>query len=298
MAALGGAAAAGSTASVVVVVVDLVPARLAMTVPTYLLAADLSQRIARDAGLEAYWPDGTRRTWTLRARGRILEDGERLADLGVGDSEMVWLLPEPPAGSPALERAYVDRPDTRAGPLELGARAGALVLLGGAWAAGATALPSWWTGLWPALGVGVLASRLSARAWGGRAMALRVPITAGLLGTGLALVASAAPLVGSAAPVAERIQVGGGAFLGVLTGILVGWLASLGAVDPLPVREATSAEGPARSVACGVCGGPVDAAVLATCPHAGDCARAFHAGCMRARQAVARGAGCAVCGRA
>ena len=41
-------------------VVDMQPFTLDLQVPTYLPARDLTQRIARDAGLNAYWTDGRR----------------------------------------------------------------------------------------------------------------------------------------------------------------------------------------------------------------------------------------------
>ena len=49
------------TVPVRVQVIDLETNALDMVVPTYLPASDLTQRVARDAGLGAYWEDGTRR---------------------------------------------------------------------------------------------------------------------------------------------------------------------------------------------------------------------------------------------
>src|SRR5688572_11896464 len=85
-------------------VIDLEPFALDMVVPTYLPARDLTQRVARDAGLGAYWPDGTRRMFYLRARGRLLAEDERLQDLGVVAYELLHLLPQPPEGSGLEER--------------------------------------------------------------------------------------------------------------------------------------------------------------------------------------------------
>lgn len=287
--------ASGSTATVVVVVIDLTPARLPMTVPTYLPAADLTQRIARDAGLDAFWPDGSRRTWTLRARGRILEDEERLGQLGVGDGELVWLLPEPPAGSPALERARPSAVEARGGAVELAVRALGLCAVAAAWAVGAASAPSLWSGALPAAGVGVLCSRLAARAWGGRATAWRVPVGAAVVGIALTGAVVFVSSVASAAPWSVRLLVFGGAGPGLTFGLAVGWLASLGPVDPLPMRATDPAAGPVVEPDCGVCGGPVAEGVRAGC--ARGCGLQFHAGCLRARQAVARGDACAVCGR-
>src|SRR5689334_10487542 len=83
------------TVPVRVQVIDLEPFALDMVVPTYLPAKDLTQRVARDAGLGAYWPDGTRRLFYLRARGRLLGEEEKLQDLGVIPYELLHLLPEP-----------------------------------------------------------------------------------------------------------------------------------------------------------------------------------------------------------
>src|SRR6478735_8832344 len=77
---------------------------LDLQVPTYLPARDLTQRVARDAGLDAFWPDGKRRLYWLRARGRLMSDEEKLQDLGVVNGELVYLLPEPPAGSGVFEQ--------------------------------------------------------------------------------------------------------------------------------------------------------------------------------------------------
>ena len=92
------------TVTVRVQVVDMKPFLLDLTVPTYLPARDLTQRIARDAGLDAYWQDGRRRLYWLRARGRLMNESETLSDLGVINSELVYLLPEPPAGTGVGER--------------------------------------------------------------------------------------------------------------------------------------------------------------------------------------------------
>ena len=71
------------TVSVRVQVVDMQPFLLDLQVPNYLPARDLTQRIARDAGLDAYWDDGRRRLYWIWARGRLIHEDETLADLGV-----------------------------------------------------------------------------------------------------------------------------------------------------------------------------------------------------------------------
>ena len=92
------------TVPVHVQVIDMKPFSLDLVVPTYLPARDLTQRVARDAGLGAYWPDGTRREYWLRARGRLLQAEEKLQDLGVVPYELLHLLPQPPPGSGLEER--------------------------------------------------------------------------------------------------------------------------------------------------------------------------------------------------
>ena len=92
------------TVTLRVQVVDLQPFTLDLQVPNYLPARDLTQRIARDAGLKAYWQDGRRRLYWLRARGRLVQDHEVLSDLSVVNGELVYLLPEPPADSGVAER--------------------------------------------------------------------------------------------------------------------------------------------------------------------------------------------------
>ena len=53
--------AGAQAVSLQVQVIDLEPMTLELMVPTYLPAKDLTQRVARDAGLPVFWPDGRRR---------------------------------------------------------------------------------------------------------------------------------------------------------------------------------------------------------------------------------------------
>ncbi|MFN7146724.1 MAG: EsaB/YukD family protein, partial [Myxococcota bacterium] len=105
-------------------VIDMKSFTLDLQVPTYLPARDLTQRVARDAGLDSHWDDGRRRLYWLRARGRLMGDDEKLSDLGVVNGELVYLLLEPPAGSGVVEQGP-DYPETHGY-----AGAGTLVLLG------------------------------------------------------------------------------------------------------------------------------------------------------------------------
>ena len=100
------------TVQVRVQVIDMRSFTLDLVLPTYLPARDLTQRVARDAGLDAFWPDGKRRLYWLRARGRLMTEEERLSDMGVVPGELIHLLPEPPAGSPVMEQTP-DYPETR-----------------------------------------------------------------------------------------------------------------------------------------------------------------------------------------
>ena len=93
-------------------VIDVESRSLDVVIPSWMPAGDLTQRLARDASLDAYWDDGTRRRYWLRARGRILQDNEKLDDIGVVPFELIHLLPEPPKGSQVIER-LPDYPKTR-----------------------------------------------------------------------------------------------------------------------------------------------------------------------------------------
>src|SRR4051812_16322655 len=103
-AGLGAQTKDAQTVQVRIQVIDVQPFALDLVVPTYIHASDLTQRIARDAGLGANWPDGTRKHYWLRARGRVVLDHERLQDFGIQPGELVHLLPQPPAGSGIIER--------------------------------------------------------------------------------------------------------------------------------------------------------------------------------------------------
>ena len=85
-------------------VIDMEPFALDLEVPAYLAVGDLTHRLATDAGLAPHWEDGTRRTFFLRARGRVLQPEEKLQDLGIVPFELLHLLPQPPVGSGVQER--------------------------------------------------------------------------------------------------------------------------------------------------------------------------------------------------
>ncbi|MFZ5475671.1 MAG: EsaB/YukD family protein [Myxococcota bacterium] len=284
-------------------VIDMKSFTLDLQVPTYLPARDLTQRVARDAGLDAFWPDGKRRLYWLRARGRLVSDDEKLQDLGVINGELVYLLPEPPAGSGVLEQAP-DYPEQH--PY---GGAGTFALLGSlalvlAWAVG------WGTALsidrslgvvaLPGLAMGFFCTSFARHAWGGRGSQVRIAVTGLVLQLMITLIAFLSPVIfaGASALDVYRESVPG-LILGML-GVFLGWLAWWGAVEPLPPKEQQQVEQAPQVVAtvpCGVCGGGVDPTVRMECVY--GCGQYFHAGCYKAKTSVYRGdkTKCAVCAR-
>jgi hypothetical protein len=296
-----------STVTVRVQVIDLRSFTLDLQVPSYLPAADLTQRIARDAGLDAHWPDGRRRSYYLRARGHLLAPQERLGDLGVQQGELVYLLPEPPAGSGVVERDP-DLPVLRGyaghGMPALLLSVGLVLAWSVGWGAALVTSRSAAVLVLPALGLGMLCTSLSRHAWGGEGSRFRVAATGFLLFVVLSILAFAAPMLWKAGPAAEiAIQALPGLVSG-LVGVLVGWLAWWGAVEPLPEAPVAAASTPvagaqqaAPELRCAICGLPVAAGVLVTCPQ--NCGRSFHSGCYKARLSVYRGDPkvCGLCGQ-
>ncbi len=286
------------TVPVHVQVIDLEPFSLDMVVPTYLPARDLTQRVARDAGLGAYWEDGTRRHFYLRARGRLLDPEEKLQDLGVVPHELLHLLPEPPKGS-GLEERPPEYPANK-GYAAAGnvAVLNSLVVVGlwtCAWAAALTVDTRVHVGLLPGIGLSLLSTSLSRHLWGGEGTLVRVPITGFLIFTPLNVLAGVPALLGGAAIAPLGLALGS-AFVGGAFGVLLGWLAWYGAVEPLPelrLKEVKEGEA-AVTWPCGICGGPVTPEVKAECGF--GCGRVFHQGCYSAKGALSKGSSCAVCG--
>ena len=286
------------TVTVRVQVVDMQPFLLDLQVPTYLPARDLTQRIARDAGLDAYWDDGRRRLYWIRARGRLLGDGETLSELGVINRELIYLLPEPPAGEGVVERP----PDY---PVNIGYPAKPTVVLVsslgfvGSWTIGwgvaLGELMNDWTVAVPAVALGLITTAFARHAWGGLGSRPRVVATSlAVFMPCLILAFTLANRLGTGSDIYAH-GVAGGVF--GLVGVMVGWLAWWGAVDPLPVRseEETAVEEAVAVVDCGLCGLNVLPEVRAECPYV--CGRFFHSGCYRARVAVYTGdpRQCAIC---
>lgn len=286
------------TVPVHVQVIDLEPFSLDMVVPTYLPASDLTQRVARDAGLGAYWEDGTRRLYYLRARGRLLEDHEKLEDLGVVPYELLHLLPQPPEGSGLEERPPEYPPNLGyAGAGNLNVVSGLVLVLGWTvvWAVALTVDQRPLVGLIPGVGLSLLSTSFARHLWGGLGSSPKVPITALLVYLPLMLMAGIPAFLGGA----EGARVGvaiGSAFVAGTFGVMLGWLAWYGAVEPLPkvtLKQVKDAEAMV-TWPCGICGAPVTADIKADCVY--GCGRVFHAGCYKAKQSLGTEDACAVCG--
>jgi len=282
-------------------VIDMRPRTLDLVVPTYLPARDLTQRVARDAGLQAYWPDGRRRRFWIRARGRVVGDDERLSDVGVIANELVHLLPEPPNNE--VEEQYPDYPETHDYPAS-----GTLAILGGVvslllWSAGwgvaLSAGPGILGVVLPGLGLGLLSCSVARHVLGGEGGRLSIAAV-GLIVSVLMLVPAALVPILSGLPVEvvmPKLLPGG---LVSVLGVVIGWLAWWGPVEPLPARapkaQQDAAQQEAQTVPCAICGMPATMDVAVGCPH--SCGRAFHKGCYQARMAVAHedASRCTICG--
>ncbi len=296
----------GNSVRVRVQVIDVKSFTLDLQVPTYLPARDLTQRVARDAGLSAHWEDGRRRLYWLRARGRLLQDDDKLSDLGVVNNELVYLLPEPPAGSGVLEQP----PEY---PVTHGyAGAGTLALLG------SVALVLLWAIGWgialsldrsfavvslPGLAMGLFCASVARHAWGGRGNQLRIVVTGLALHLLVTVIAFLAPvLLADASVLTVYRESVPGMILGML-GVFIGWLAWWGGVEPLPTAQQAQDAGEAgqpqvvATVPCGICGLGVEPTVRVECVSA--CGQYFHQGCYKAKVAVYRGdsSKCAICAR-
>lgn len=265
-------------------VVDMQPFTLDLQVPTYLPARDLTQRIARDAGLDAYWSDGRRRLYWLRARGRLIGDGENLSELGVVDGELVYLLPEPPAGSGVMERppAYPKNQGYRrtASALLITHLAGISMWTLG-WGIAMSLESSKWVTAFPALGLGLLSAGFARHAWAdGRANQIRIPLTSLAIAIPCSVVALTVGVFWAEAGATHNMARSAAAILFVVIGVLGGWLAWWGAVEPLPKRleeDTGPIDATVAVVPCGICGGDVGPEHRVECP--ARCGRFFHTGC-------------------
>lgn len=277
-------------------VIDVEPFRLPMTIPVYLTVEDLTTRVARDAGLEAYWPDGRRRAFYLRARGRLLSPDEKLQSLGLVPNELLHLLPEPPPEGiverPASYREQTPRPTWRRAVGVALAAVGLAAFTVADGLAVSTSRSALTQGL-GALGIGLLSTSVARRALGPPGSAWRVLGLAAAIGvplTGLAALGSLG------APVDWTFRGMGwlAALAGVTSGLLVGWIAWHEPVEALPKQSPKQAREAAAAVTwpCAVCQLPVTLDQRQACSY--GCGRVFHPGCKAASLSVTNGI-CTVC---
>jgi hypothetical protein len=290
------------TIPVYVQIIDLTPKTIDLVLPAYLPASDLTQRVARDADLGAFWPDGSRRIFYLRARGRLMQPTERLQDLGVVPYELLHLLPEPPKGSGVQERPPEYPPNMGYfGAGNLNVLASLLVIF--AWTAGwsiaLTVDTGVLTSLLPATGLALLCTSFARHVWGGLGSQVRIPIT-GFVFFGITFTSAVALGLSFSAVVnpdwQDLLVSLGPAFISGTIGVPFAWLAWFGAVEPLPPVSRKEVADQVANVTypCGICGGKVTQEVKADCVY--GCGRVFHAGCYEAKRALGDARGCAVCG--
>jgi len=291
------------TVQIRVQVVDVDPAALDMIVPTYIAAKDLSQRIARDANLGAYWPDGTRRAFWIRARGRILGEDEKLDSLGVVNGELLHVLPQPPANSGVIERPPELPPPEEnkiLSSLRLARAVVALLVFAVIWAVALSVGVYWYTALIPGLAMGMMATTVSRHFFGPPGSALRVPLLSSGIYVGFLVLSFFPTAIGGGNEWVFLLLMFLLSFFAGITGVIIGWLGWYGAVEALPrerIEQMVQQIQEVREAPCGLCQQPVDLADPALrfdCLFA--CGQVFHSGCYRAREAVSREGTCAACG--
>ena len=288
------------TVQVRVQVIDMRSFTLDLVLPTYLPARDLTQRVARDAGLDAFWPDGKRRLYWLRARGRLMTEEERLSDMGVVPGELIHLLPEPPAGSPVMEQTP-DYPETRgyaaSGTLALISSLTMVTLFAVGWGLALSWQRTLPVIIIPGLGLGLLTCSLARYLFSGDGGQARIAAV-GLVLTVLLVILAFAPVLFLGADPAQLFSEAMPGLISALAGVLMGWLAWWGAVEPLPPRRNQVQEQVVEAVQmgpCGICGLGVSPDVRTDCQYA--CGKSFHTGCYAARASVSRvdPSRCAIC---
>ena len=267
-------------------VIDAQPSILSTTVATYLPMDQLTQLIARESGLQAFWPNGVRRLYWLRARGRLLQPHQTLADIGIVGDELVYLLPQPPPDMSAFEQSpdYPKRnPYLGQGYPVLFLSLIGIMFWGFGWCMAIQIRPTWWISMLPGFGFGVLNVHFARHIWGGRASRLRVLITALLFMILMAVFSMfsvlSLPNIGIEMDLGEffkQFQLG---LLCALVSIIVAFLAWWGPVEPLTVGPDMPQE-IQQEVAlplCGICGAGVEPDVKVGCQY--GCGKIFHTGC-------------------
>lgn len=288
------------TVAVRVQVIDVRSFTLDLVLPMYLPARDLTQRVARDAGLNAFWPDGRRRLYWLRARGRLMGEEERLMDLGVVPQELIHLLPEPPPGSGVVEQVP-DYPENRGyagkGVWALLGSLAVVMLYAVGWGLALSIDRGYPVVILPGLALGMLTCSVGRHMFGGQGTQVRIAAVGLVMALILVALAFAPGLYLGEDPAAlVREAVPG--LVAAMAGVLLAWLAWWGAVEPLPPKPVQVVEQVAevQLLPCGICGLGVSPDMRVDCGF--GCGKAFHKGCQQARLAVAKKdpTRCGVCG--
>lgn len=281
----------GNTVQIRVQVIDISPQVLDLRVPTYLKAADLSQRIARDAGLQSHWPNRQRRLYWLRARGRLLREEESLQDLGVIDNELVFILPQPQAELGVIEQdpdyPKINHYAGRGYPLLIATVSGILAW-SVAWGMALTASQHWAVANFPAFGLGILSIAFSRHAWGGRASRVRVFLVGGVMYLLALFPAFLVPMLLGPLNLRDFFLAFAPGILTGIVGLMLAWVAWWGAVEPLPPRKVIQdAKGEESEQSCAICRQDIAEDVSMLCQY--KCGRPFHKGCHAAKKAIYRG---------
>jgi len=286
------------TVPVNVQVIDLEPRAIDLILPAYLPASDLTQRIARDADLEAFWPDGRRRIFYLRARGRLMQPTERLQDLGVVPYELLHILPEPPEAG--VQERPPEYPPNRgyagAGNFNVAMTFAVMLAWTGAWSLALTVDQGWITGLFPGLGLSLICTSLARHMWGGQGSSVKIPVTGLAMFVPLWMLTPIPTVVLMSTPWRDLAIAMGPAVIAGSIGVMLGWLAWYGAVEPLPKVTRKEVQDAVANITfpCGICGGSVTQDVKADCVF--GCGRVFHVGCYEHKRALSDASSCAVCG--
>ena len=155
------------------------------------------------------------------------------------------------------------------------------------------------TTLIPAIAAGVLATTVARHFFGPPGSAIRIPAVGAIVYLVVLVLVFVPALISSEEVVYPLIMSVVGLLAGMV-GVVMGWLAWYGAVEPLPeerIEKMAQQFQEVREAPCGLCQQPVDladASVRFDCVF--GCGQVFHSGCYKARQAVSREGTCAACG--
>jgi hypothetical protein len=282
-------------------VVDVQSATLNLHLPTFLPAKDLSQRIARDAGLQAHWPDGSRRQYWLRARGRILDSDETLASLAIVPHELLHLLPEPPEDTNVVEQEHLidEPPPAVGGNTQLALALVSTLVWSVLWGISLTTPHGLLVSLFGGFSLGALSSTVGHHLIELDSRSVKKALSA--LGiTLITIPLVVVPGISLGLPVGDLVSGNLAGIAAAFIGALVGWVAWWEAVEPLPEsvrnQEGISTASDAHALpSCTLCGGSVEESVKASCPY--GCEKVFHTGCFQARASLNKDEdNCGLCG--